>query len=213
MKKFKLLPTLLILLFAYQAHASEAEQEQKSCCARACKAMVSAMCVKPCKDFARNCLGDKTNTPPEVTTILNQHNTEIKDFSKQLRGEQLLWGKGVWQPEWLPGYFIKGGIERVINAQRLQQFIDENNLDQIAVAKKYLYHVPGRPYKLSSDNYLVITQKAEGVHSDWESLSPTQHAQLLKVMDIHNDLDYKNFLVTPEKVTIVDTDSRSMPTE
>ena len=212
MKNSQLLSILLGFSFAQQAYSAEAAPVTKGCRARVCQAASKLFCTKPCQAFSRTCLGDKTNTPPEVTMVLNEHKKEIKSLAK-VQKDGLLWGSKASQPEWLPGYLIKYGVERPGNAQRLQEYINDRNLTEMRVPKKYFSHIPGRPFSLSDDNYMVIVPKAEGVHSDWDSLSPTQHQQLLKIIDIHSDLHDKNFLVTPKEVTIVDTDSRAMPVQ
>ena len=52
---------------------------------------------------------------------------------------------GVWQFDWLPGYYVKYGIRRFETAQMLAQSIQENGLDLIQVPEKRLFHIKGRP--------------------------------------------------------------------
>lgn len=56
-------------------------------------------------------------------------------------------------------YYIEYGIERAINSRKLQKLIVEMGLQYVSTPQRYLYHVPGRPMVMSSENYLVITEK------------------------------------------------------
>src|SRR5437868_4396136 len=88
--------------------------------------------------------------PEEIKIILDKHASTWQELLAQwhARHDERA-GQNVMETPLLPGYFIKYGIERVSNAQRLKKVIDEHKLNLLSVAEKYLYHVPGRPMDLS----------------------------------------------------------------
>lgn len=99
--------------------------------------------------------------------------------------------------------------ERYRNAQYLANFIREHNLNLIGVSEKWLYHVPDRPYALTSENYLTISKEVVP-SNDFDPID--EHwAQLGQLP--HYDIQTSNFVLADGKVVIIDTDIHAMPTK
>lgn len=164
---------------------------------------------------------DQTNVPADIKLILDAHAHEVQNiFTCAARRK---W-KRICNEPWLPDYFIKHGVERYENAQRLGMFIQQRNLALMQVATKYLYHIPTRPYEVSNDNYWTIAKKVEGSHTrhipHWNI--PIHHEfpylndnQITQLRIIEKELPYKdlhggNIIVTGKCITIIDTDRNAM---
>ncbi len=158
---------------------------------------------------------EEPSLPHEVKHRLDNHTQELGNMLLKFNDNaECRMGWSVESVPWLPGWFIKYGIERVANRRRLQEVIEKNNIDLISVVEKYLYHVAGRPDSLSSENYLVLAKKASGKMGKGQSLGRNQVEQLwqLAIEAKHYDLHPGNYLTTEEgKVVIFDTDKLAMP--
>ena len=161
---------------------------------------------------------DYTDVPVDVRKELDKKPQEIQAIMEQFEsvterssGEDF----ARCHESWLPGYCIKYGVERVANAKRLREFIESNELNMVGVPKKYLYHIPTKPFDLDNDNYAVIAEKIEGNPTDDAvTLRDIQRSQMVKVIQ---ELPYIDFGATnillgkDEKLTIIDTDAFAMP--
>lgn len=123
---------------------------------------------------------DTSSQSFQPQNILNEHVEELQSLlSKYNSHSSARRGINVSTKPWLPGFFIKYGVERVINAERLKKVIEEHNLDLLSVPEKFLWHVPGRPAELTSENYLVIVNEVQGKNGKSICLNFQQVQQLL----------------------------------
>ncbi len=200
MKNFRLLVALLGLSSIYAAQSAE-----RSTLLSACTAKISqAFCC------GRDKNRDKTNVPDEVRAKLDAHAPEVRLIAKRFsKDKYACGGKNVSTRRWLPGCYIKYGHERYYNAQYLANFIRERNLNLLGVAEKWLYHVPGRPYTLTSNNYVTIAKQVVP-SNDFDPIDEhwTQLGQLP-----HYDIQTSNFVLADGKIVIIDTDIHAMPTK
>lgn len=160
--------------------------------------------------------------PAQVKTLLDAHAKQLQILVKTAHDQpHLRMGRHVHEMPWLPGYLIKYGVQRFYNAQKLKSIIRADKLGLISVATKYLYHVPGRPEKMSDKNYLVIVKK---VVKDSEPSAYGDQRQILNLEQVkqlcyvalrarHYDLHTSNYIVSQGKLVIIDTDSGAMPSE
>jgi len=158
---------------------------------------------------------DSGSLPSEIKIVLNDHAVELQTLLNEYSSRSSArMGANVSQKEWLPGYYIKYGIERVANAQKLKYVIDKYKLDLLSVPDKYLYHVPGRPEIESNENYLVIAKEVLGKQGRGQCINLQQVKQLCKIAVLagHYDLHPANYVTTTDgKITIIDTDKQAMP--
>lgn len=59
----------------------------------------------------------------------------------------------------MTGVWSKRNISRVEIAERAQDCVKKYNLQHIVIPKKYLYHIPGRPFTFENDNWIVLAEK------------------------------------------------------
>lgn len=158
--------------------------------------------------------------PAHVKALLDEHTNQLQILVKTAHDQpHLRMGAHVHEMPWLPGYLIKYGVNRFYNAQKLKSIIRAHKLNLISVATKYLYHIPGRPEKMSDKNYLVIVKKVEKDTSP--SGDPRQVLNLEQVKQLcyvalyarHYDLHTSNYIVNQGKLIIIDTDKGAMPSE
>ena len=200
MKNFRLFVALLCLSSIYAAQSAE-----RSTLLSACTAKISqAFCC------GRDKNRDKTNVSDEVRAKLDAHAPEVRLMATMFsKDKHACGGKNVRTRRWLPGYYIKYGHERYRNAQYLENFVRERNLNLIGVAEKWLYHVPGRLYALTGENYLTISKEVVP-SNDFDPID--EHwAQLGQLP--HYDIQTSNFVLADGKVVIIDTDIHAMPTK
>ncbi|MBS1987154.1 hypothetical protein JST99_04455 [Candidatus Dependentiae bacterium] len=208
MKGFKLLSVLLLFLCANQSHGQASPLLKQSW---------SAATIATLHKLTFEVFRKDPALPPEVFATLTEHSDELKAFSDECGGYPLCGGRGVRQFNWLPGWYIKHGIERFENTKKLNRFIEEHNLDLISPQTKYLLHVPGKPFKYSNKNYLVISKEVPRWRPALTLGDVAQemalNRQLNKVESElpHWDLQPRNIEDTPNgTVTIIDTDRYAM---
>lgn len=151
-------------------------------------------------------LYESKQLPFDVEVVLDAHSSELSKM-------------GLYQPplklDKLPGYWIKRDINRIGNAEKLETVIQENKLNLITVPNKYLYHIPGKPDALTSENYLVISQ--EVLSDQGEKKLSLKHAQQLCTVMLKanlHDLHPKNYIQQKDgTLAIIDTDSVAMPSK
>ncbi len=151
--------------------------------------------------------------PTDVKNILDAHASELQELLKHADHNARM-GYNVRQKDWLPGYYIKNGIQRVKNAQKLNAVIEEYNLNLLCVPEKYVYHVPGRPDCVSDENYLVIVRKIDGNAGKGQCLNVEHVKQLCILAEAapHYDLHPANYVLRKDgTLVIIDTDAHAMP--
>lgn len=149
--------------------------------------------------------------PADAKKALDSHASELKEFLKKCNNGM---GFNVCKKEWLPGYYIKYGIQRVNNAEKLKAIIKEHNLDLLSVPEKYLYHVPETADQLSDQNYVAVVKEVSGNHGKGQFLNEKQVKQLCKVAlhAKHYDLHPANYISQKDgTLVIIDTDAHAMP--
>ena len=105
-------------------------------------------------------------------------------------------------------------VGRVRSAQHIAQVIEKYHLRHIIVPQKYLYHLPGTPYKLTDHNYLVVAQKLDLVDDKlvplmWDLLNVEQEDELAKVIKKvgYFDVSEDNICFTTDgKIAFIDTE-------
>ncbi len=211
MRGFKLLSVLLLFLCANQSHGKASPLLKQSW---------SAATIATLHKLTFEVFRKDPALPPEVFATLTEHSDELKAFSDECAGyKNLTHGHGVRRFNWLPGWYIKHGIDRFENTKKLNRFIEENNLHLISPQPKYLLHVPGRPFKYSSKNYLVISKGVP--HECFPSNKDDVAQQMALVCQLdkvesklpHLDMQARNMRTKPNgTVTIIDTDGYAMGT-
>lgn len=160
--------------------------------------------------------------PAHVKTLLDAHAKQLQILVRTAHDQpHLRMGTHVHELPWLPGYLIKYGVKRFYNAQKLKSIIRAHKLGLICVATKYLYHVPGRPEKMSDKNYLVIVKKVVKDSGQSEYGDQRQVLNLEQVKQLcyvalrarHYDLHTSNYILSQGKLVIIDTDRGAMPSE
>jgi hypothetical protein len=145
---------------------------------------------------------------PEIAAILDLHSEEISKKLQKIYASR--WQKhGVWQFDWLPGYYVKYGLSRIDGMERMKKCIKDYNLDLLTVPDKKIYHLKGRPHELSDLNYAVII-KAVDASPNHKPLTLKQVKQLCTI--IHKT-DYismtsTNYIRTTDgKLSLIDTEA------
>jgi hypothetical protein len=116
--------------------------------------------------------------------------------------------KNISSTRGFPGFYFKGGvksIDRVINAERLRNFIKEHKLDCLDVAKKYVYKVNGR---------LCVFAEQIVEHPDKIGvLNVREIAQLVEFVKEtgYKDINLRNIIrrASDRKLVMIDTEDRS----
>ncbi len=140
-------------------------------------------------------LSDKSIWVPEhIKAVLDAHSHAIINSIDSMRVPRKKYNDGVWQFDWLPGYYIKYGIERINGRKKIKKCIERYQLDLITVPQKWLYHIKGRPHTLSNDNYIVIAQEIIG-ESDLPPLTINHMKQFSTIIEktAYYDLRYSNY--------------------
>lgn len=154
-------------------------------------------------DFIKKYLVD-----PEVAAILDSHHEEIDKVLKKAHesGRTL---HTTWNFPWLSDYMVKINIDRIYGMEKMQRCIEKHNLDLIMVPDKRIYHIKGRPTKLTSNNYLVVVKKIK-TDPDRQPMSLRLIKQLVTLM---KETEYisvtsSNYIRTFHgKIAMIDTES------
>ncbi len=148
----------------------------------------------------------------ELETILDDHSSELERMIgrclKQKPDTKCETDYAVREFSWLPGYFVKFGVDRLKNAESLRLFIEEHQLNLLMVPQKYYYHIQGRPYELADSNYLIISKKVE--LDPRSRINKEQMTQLALLVELHGSVDNHAGNILPTKdgrVALVDTGS------
>ena len=152
--------------------------------------------------------------PDELKQILDDHTEEFGEIIKSCsKRKHCPARRGVKEYDWLPGYFVKYGVERVKWAQKLRDLIAQHGFTHLVIPKKYLYHVPGKPTDLRSPNYVVVAQKLERDRTDSGKVITKQMVQELMVLIFETqmkDHHSNNLFVTADGLlAMIDTGKES----
>lgn len=145
---------------------------------------------------------------PEVAEILDNHHEEIDQVLRKAH-ESGRMQHTTWNFPWLSDYMVKLNIDRIYGMEKMQRCIDKFNLDLIMVPDKRIYHIKGRPSKLTSNNYLVVVKKIK-TDPDRQPMSLRLIKQLVTLM---KETEYisvtsSNYIRTFHgKIAMIDTES------
>ncbi len=145
---------------------------------------------------------------PSIEVLLDAHAHTLARKIDKLHGKRLRHALGVWQFDWLPGYYVKYGVERIKGVDRLKRCIDNYNLTLLAVPDKRLYHIPGRSKALTNDNYVIVVPAIEKhpVHQPLSVEEVTQLCTLIKKTG-YMDMTDTNYRRAPDgKIYLTDTE-------
>ncbi len=115
----------------------------------------------------------------ELEEILDDHVDELYKRLKKIHNGSR--NHGVWKFEWLPGYYIKYGLERIIGMEKMKRCIKHHNLNLLTVPDKKIYHLKGNSKAISNKNYAVII-KAVDHSTDPKPLTLEQVKQLCTII-------------------------------
>lgn len=103
---------------------------------------------------------EKYQVSQEVADILDRYYDDYyDDFKKCWRRKKPRFAKVFTD---LPEYYVKYGLNRIAGMEIAKECIKNNTLTCLTVPNKYIYHVPGRPLELKSENYLVVAERKHG---------------------------------------------------
>ncbi len=151
---------------------------------------------------------------PALAEFLDRHSDEIYYKLKETHDGRRKWG--VWTFRWLPGYYVKYGLARIAGREKILDCIQRHNLDKVTVPDKFVYHVKGRPTKLSDLNYAVIIEKVPAAKHP----PPITREEMEQLCTVMEDTGYismtgkipskgPNYIRTLDgKFSIIDTESR-----
>ncbi len=131
------------------------------------------------KAFLANHLVDE-----RLQAKLDEHSDLLTNLVKEI-DETPYQKHGVWQFDWLPGYYVKYNVVRVFMSERLSRCISQYELNRLYVPQKQLCHIKGRPQSLDNLNYVVVIKELQA--------DPTQES---KPMDLEH---VKQFIILIEK--------------
>ncbi len=154
----------------------------------------------------------KYSAPAYIVEALDRHVDKFLSITEECEIRQCRIHNGherhlVWQYSELPNYLVKYGLGRIYGRKKMQQCIEENNLDRLYVPKKYIYHIKGRARALTSSNYLVVAEKVGSAKS--KRLDAEQVCQICTLLREtgYNDFKVKNVRwLSGGKIAFIDTE-------
>ena len=144
---------------------------------------------------------------PKVAASLDTHSQTL---FRKLRSIDRHGGQhGVWQFDWLPGYYVKYGLSRIWGMELMQQVIDDHNLDLLTLPDKRIYHLKGRPYQVNNTDYCVVVKKVKTAHhSRRMSLEQIKQISTLIHHTKYISMHRANYIhVKDGKISLIDTES------
>lgn len=148
----------------------------------------------------------KYEIEPHIKIILDAHSKEIAQKIKSTH-TTTQW-HGVWEFPWLPGYYVKYGLERIKGVEHIRTCIMNNHLDGITTPDKRIYHIKGRPSTVSNLNYAVVVKAVESA-KDRKPLSLEQVKQLCKIIRKADyvDMNHSNYIPMDDgRLCLIDTE-------
>ena len=139
--------------------------------------------------------------------VLDAHSSELKKLVRETHATRNQ-KHGVWQFDWLPGYYVKYNVTRVPKRECEARCIREYKLNLLHTPKKYYYHIKGRPRKLHNLNYVVIIKALE--HQPFsEPMSLEQVKQFITLIETsgHCSTFSHNYVRLEDgRISFIDTD-------
>jgi hypothetical protein len=153
-----------------------------------------------------------------ILELLHTHKDELQLKHKiWLKNPNIRHGYHTYHPEWLPNYIIKYGVERTVNAQKVENTIHTLNLDLLAVPPKYIFRLYGDvEAPISNLNSVVVSQFISGKYGDGSFIMDVEQTRQLAELAInvfHYDIHRQNLIKSgsDSKIYIIDTDHIAMP--
>ncbi len=145
----------------------------------------------------------------ELAQKLDQHSEQLARLVEKIHATPRQ-KHGVWTFDWLPGYYVKYNVSRVIKAELLRRCIQKEGLDLLHVPQKLLYHIKGRPTELSNLNYVVLSKKVKDSPSEYHKrMDLEQVQQFMTAIEKTGHLSTfePNFLrLSDRRISFIDTD-------
>lgn len=146
----------------------------------------------------------------EIATILDKHRASLeREILSKCRNQKTKSHchaeNAVKEFPWLPGYFVKFGVDRVKNALSIGSLIEKNKLGALMVPEKYYYHIPGKPEDLTNANYLVIAKRVE---LNKRTPLTVRHIEQLVTLIEQHDIDNHNgniYVISDGRAALIDT--------
>lgn len=163
-------------------------------------------------DYSADELLAKYVLAPEIAAVLDAHAEEINAAIEKATHTKKKMKHAIWQFSWLPGYYVKFHVNRVMGREMLLDAIRKHKLRLLTVPDKYVYHIPGRPRELASYNYLVVEPELS-VKKSWEPFSLQEMQELCTLIKEtgYADCNNGNFLrlTDTNQIVIVDTEMKN----
>ncbi len=145
----------------------------------------------------------------ELTQKLDQHSEELARLVEKIDATPRQ-KHGVWTFDWLPGYYVKYNVSRVIKRESLARCIEEEGLDLLHTPEKLLYHIKGRPNELTNLNYVVLSKKVRDTPKEYQKrMDLEQVKQFITAIEKtgHVSTFEPNFLrLAGRRISFIDTD-------
>ncbi len=145
----------------------------------------------------------------KLAEILDQHSKELARLVDAVHATERQ-KHGVWTFKWLPGYYVKYNVSRMVKRERISLCIQEENLHLLHTPEKYLYHLKERPTEFTSLNYVVICKKVHDSKDEYHipmDLEQVQQFIMLIEKTGHLSTFEPNFLrLSDRRISFIDTD-------
>jgi len=145
---------------------------------------------------------------PKIAAIMDRHSNEVSKKIKKINQSRMQ-KHGVWQFDWLPGYYVKYGLARIDGMELMKKCIQDHNLYHLTVPNKKIYHIKGRPSELSDQNYAVVIKEVKFSPHDM----PLTLEEVKQLCTLAHETDYisitkRNVIRTKNgKLSLIDTES------
>lgn len=145
-----------------------------------------------------------------LVLLLDKHSDELASYVKKSFSSFGKKKHGVWQFDWLPGYYVKYDISRIHKRDILARSIDTQKLTLLHAPKKMLYHIKGRPHRLHNINYAVIIEEVKAhKNANAEPLSLPHVEQFIRLIEDtgHISTYASNYIRREDgSISFIDTD-------
>ncbi len=126
-----------------------------------------------------DCYIEQYSVDQEIAPILAHHADEIQEQLENIhRGTKK---HGVWQFDWLPGYYVKYGLARIAGMEKIQRTIERCNLTALTVADKRVFPLKRQGKKLSNKNCAIVIETVQAT-SNPALLTLDEVTQLCTIM-------------------------------
>ncbi len=171
----------------------------------------SALCLPLC---AQKIHIEQYLVDQKIAEVLDEHSDIIAQ--KLLEVDSGSKKHGVWRFDWLPDYYIKYGIARIVGLEKMKEAMERCHLSSLTVANKRVYHVKGTPTTLSNRNYAIVIQKVHAARK----LPPITGKEMKQLCRLMHETGYismagprnrkgPNYIRTTDgKFCFIDTESR-----